>query len=78
MKKAELIKAQQVDHISNEYRILSSISHPFIVPFHPLRSTILASLRTLDTSTCLWNMCQEGNFLPISEKKACSRLTKQR
>jgi len=27
----ELIKSQQVDHISNEYKILSSISHPFIV-----------------------------------------------
>lgn len=32
MKKIELIKAQQVDHISNEYQILRSISHPFIVP----------------------------------------------
>jgi protein kinase A len=31
MKKEELIKSQQVDHISNEYRILSTISHPFIV-----------------------------------------------
>lgn len=31
MKKEDLIKAQQVDHISNEYKILSSISHPFIV-----------------------------------------------
>ena len=32
MKKSELIKSQQVDHISNEYKILSSISHPFVVP----------------------------------------------
>lgn len=31
MKKDELIKSQQVDHIANEYRILSTISHPFIV-----------------------------------------------
>lgn len=31
MKKIELIKAQQVDHISNEYEILKSVSHPFIV-----------------------------------------------
>ena len=31
MKKEELIKSQQVDHISNEYRILSTISHPFVV-----------------------------------------------
>lgn len=39
MKKADLIKAQQVDHISNEYKILSSISHPFIVKPPPFRST---------------------------------------
>ncbi len=31
MKKSELIKSQQVDHINNEYKILSSINHPFIV-----------------------------------------------
>jgi serine/threonine protein kinase len=31
MKKEEIIRAQQVDHISNEYKILSSINHPFIV-----------------------------------------------
>lgn len=36
MKKIELIKSQQVDHISNEYKILSSISHPFIVNFEGL------------------------------------------
>jgi len=37
MKKEELIKSQQVDHISNEYKILSSISHPFIVLIHLCR-----------------------------------------
>lgn len=31
MKKDELIKSQQVDHINNEYRILSITNHPFIV-----------------------------------------------
>jgi len=31
MKKEELIKAKQVDHIINEYEILNSITHPFIV-----------------------------------------------
>ena len=31
MKKIELIKSQQVDHISNEYKILSTLTHPFIV-----------------------------------------------
>lgn len=37
MKKCELIKTQQVDHISNEYKILSTISHPFVVLFMLLR-----------------------------------------
>ena len=31
MKKDEIIKAKQADHIINEYEILSNISHPFIV-----------------------------------------------
>mgnify|MGYP002783829774 CR=1 FL=1 len=39
MRKEELIKSQQVDHIANEYRILSSLSHPFIVTPLPCRST---------------------------------------
>lgn len=34
MKKEDIIKSQQVDHINNEYKILSSISHPFIVFTH--------------------------------------------
>ena len=33
MKKIELIKAQQVDHISNEYQILKEANHPMIVIF---------------------------------------------
>ena len=31
LKKAEIIKLKQVDHIINENNILSAISHPFIV-----------------------------------------------
>jgi serine/threonine protein kinase len=31
LKKAEIIKLKQVDHIMNETNILSSIEHPFIV-----------------------------------------------
>lgn len=31
MKKAEIIKLKQVDHIMNEVRILSVIDHPFLV-----------------------------------------------
>ena len=31
LKKAEIIKLKQVDHIMNEVNILTQISHPFIV-----------------------------------------------
>ena len=31
MKKEDIIKSKQVDHIFNEYKIFSTISHPFIV-----------------------------------------------
>jgi serine/threonine protein kinase len=33
LKKAEIIKLKQVDHIMNEVRILSIIDHPFLVKF---------------------------------------------
>ena len=31
LKKAEIIKLKQVDHIMNEVRILSIVDHPFLV-----------------------------------------------
>ena len=33
MKKMEIIKAKQTDHIMNEVKILGMISHPFIITF---------------------------------------------
>jgi len=33
LKKAEIIRVKQVDHIYSECLILSNIQHPFIVPF---------------------------------------------
>ena len=33
LKKSEIIKLKQVDHIMNETRILSVIDHPFLVNF---------------------------------------------
>ena len=78
MKKAEIIKSQQVDHIANEHKILSSISHPFIVPFIPLRWTLMASLKIPGVSTFLWSLYQEASYSPICEKKECLNLTKQR
>jgi len=78
MKKIELIKAQQVDHISNEYQILKSISHPFIVHFLLLRSTSKEWIKTPNTFTSSWSISQEGNSSPISENKECSNHTKLR
>ena len=34
LKKAEIIKLKQVDHIMNEVRILSVIDHPFLVSYN--------------------------------------------
>jgi serine/threonine protein kinase len=33
MKKMEIIKSKQTDHIMNEIKILASIQHPFIITF---------------------------------------------
>ena len=33
MKKIEIIKLTQVDHIMNEIKILNTIKHPFIINF---------------------------------------------
>jgi serine/threonine protein kinase len=33
MKKMEIIKSKQTDHIMNEIKILAMISHPFIITF---------------------------------------------
>ena len=78
MKKAEIIKSQQVDHIANEHKILSTISHPFIVPSVPLRLTSTASLKIPGVSTFLWSLYREVSSSLICEKKECSSLTKQR
>ena len=36
LKKGEIIKAQQIDHVFNENFVHSQISHPFIVQFEGL------------------------------------------
>ena len=33
LKKAEIIKLKQVDHVISENTILADIDHPFLVPF---------------------------------------------
>ena len=36
MKKLEIIKSKQTDHILNEVKIIAMIDHPFIVKYIPL------------------------------------------
>ena len=74
MKKEEIIKSQQVDHINNEYRILSSIYHPFVVRFHSSRLASMDWLKTQEIYTCSWNMFLEVSSLPISENRVPSYL----
>lgn len=33
MKKIDIIKSKQADHIMNEFKILSMIEHPFVIEF---------------------------------------------
>lgn len=52
LKKAEIIKLKQVDHIMNEVRILSVIDHPFLVNTHLIfRLKLKASIRMIDIFT---------------------------
>lgn len=39
LKKSEIVKSKQVDHIYSEYKILSQINHPFIVDFRGIINT---------------------------------------
>jgi serine/threonine protein kinase len=37
LKKSEIIKLKQVDHVANENKILSALEHPFIVCYFLFR-----------------------------------------
>jgi serine/threonine protein kinase len=78
MKKIELIKAQQVDHISNEYQILKSITHPFVVLLFLFRSIFREWTKIVNTYTFSWSILLVANFLLIFVKKVCLNLIKLR
>lgn len=78
MKKEDIMQAQQVDHICNEYRILSSIRHPFIVRPESLRSASKDSPRMQGTFISSWNTCREESSSRTLERKACSSPTRLR
>ena len=71
MRNEEIIKSKQVDHIFNEYRIISSINHPFIVIF-----SNLGKIRRI--RSFLWNISPVDNFSRILGSKECFNFTKQR
>lgn len=57
LKKAEIIKLRQVDHVISENTILADIDHPFLVSFTKICNKICyrlvskVSLRMVDTCT---------------------------
>ncbi len=54
MKKLEIIKSKQTDHILNEVKIISSIDHPFIVIKEIiLRLDLTVLLKMTDPCICL-------------------------
>ena len=63
LKKSDIVKSKQVDHVMNENQILSMINHPFIVRNHSHRSIWRASVRTNATCTSSWNLSPAENSL---------------
>jgi len=68
LKKAEIIRLKQVDHVISENTILSNINHPFIV--HRFCFLINGKPRSIwtdfakiqDIYTLFWNISQEVNY----------------
>ena len=59
LKKMEILKSKQIDHVQNESQILNMLHHPFVVRPHSRRSNCKGSRRTPVTSTSSWNLWQE-------------------
>lgn len=51
LKKIEILKSKQIDHVQNETQILSMLHHPFIVVIGRCRSSWRGSARTRATCT---------------------------
>lgn len=61
LKKMEILKSKQIDHVQNESQILNLLHHPFVVTTGTLRYSSRASRRTPVTSTSSWNSWQAEN-----------------
>ena len=72
LKKADIIKLKQVDHVISENTILADIDHPFLVHHLLIISIRLDSrdfLKTPGISTSSWTIFLEGNYSHILEQK---------
>ena len=61
LKKMEILKSKQIDHVQSEAKILSTISHPFIVSHIISRSTWKDLPKMPGICTLSWNTLQVEN-----------------
>ena len=63
LKKAEIIRLKQVDHVISENTILGNLSHPFIVNYlYMYRLLLKDSVKTQDIYIQFQNMFKEENY----------------
>ncbi|CAD8088880.1 unnamed protein product [Paramecium sonneborni] len=62
LKKIEIIRLKQVDHIVSEFKILKQIKHPFLVN---IRNEYMVTLRMNDIYILFQNTYKEENYLLI-------------
>jgi len=55
LKKIEILKSKQIDHVQNESQILNMLHHPFIVMLVLLRFNLKVSPKMQDIYTSLWS-----------------------
>ena len=61
LKKIEILKSKQIDHVQNESQILNLLHHPFIVTLAPRRYSSKASRRTRVICISSWSLWLAGN-----------------
>ena len=52
LRKMEVVRLKQVDHIKNEKKILAAINHPFIVSLYVFIQFLLLFFFCLNTKSC--------------------------
>lgn len=74
LKKFDIVKLKQVDHVLHENSILAEIDHPFLVgSLHASRCRCAGSTRTPATCTLRWSTSRAASYLRFSGPKAVWR-----